>query len=231
MQSGGSKAKKLRQFWSIEPDEIVGPVLMELIEHAEATTNHHEWEFRQSEDKKEEREQRQKLVDFCKDIASRLCTGSQYIQELKNASQPFDSDYISRQIVRMNSAVSTDPDLAIGTAKELIETCCKTILTKEGHPLPDSPKLSKLTKETFKLLQLTPEDVPDSRRGNGTIKLILQNLATIGHNIAELRNMYGTGHGKAGSHSGLTARHAKLATGAAATLVIFLFETYADRNR
>ncbi|TAE73026.1 MAG: hypothetical protein EAZ84_13545 [Verrucomicrobia bacterium] len=55
---------------------------------------------------------------------------------------------------------------------------------------------------------------------------ILSNLSTVGHGLAELRRLYGTGHGQHGSTSGLTPRHAKLAAGAAATLAIFLFETH-----
>lgn len=40
--------------------------------------------------------------------------------------------------------------------------------------------------------------------------------------IAELRNPYGTGHGKPDSYKGLTVRHAKLAVGSATTLVEYL---------
>ena len=47
--------------------------------------------------------------------------------------------------------------------------------------------------------------------------------------LAELRNLYGTGHGKDGKSKGLAARHAKLAVGAAATVAVFLFETHKDR--
>lgn len=39
-----------------------------------------------------------------------------------------DSAYVSQQITRMETAVNQDPELAIGTAKELVETCCKSIL-------------------------------------------------------------------------------------------------------
>jgi hypothetical protein len=46
-----------------------------------------------------------------------------------------DSAYISRQVTRMEEAVESDPELAIGTAKEFIETICKTILDGLGHRL------------------------------------------------------------------------------------------------
>ena len=52
---------------------------------------------------------------------------------------------------------------------------------------------------------------------------------TIVSGLAEIRNLYGTGHGKHGKHRGLSARHAKLAAGAAGTLAVFLFETHQNR--
>ena len=52
-----------------------------------------------------------------------------------------------------------------------------------------------------------------------------------GNALAELRGLYGTGHGKHGKASGLNARHAKLAVGASSTLAIFLFETHKETNR
>jgi hypothetical protein len=59
--------------------------------------------------------------------------------------------------------------------------------------------------------------------------LILSNLATITNGIAELRNSYGTGHGKDSKAKGLGSRHAKLAVGAASTLAVFLLETHNER--
>lgn len=75
-------------------------------------------------------------------------------------------------------------------------------------------------------LNLVPEGVPNAARGADVIKRLLSNLSTIGHGLAELRGLYGTGRGKYGSTSGLTTRHAKLAVGAASTLAVFLFETH-----
>lgn len=59
----------------------------------------------------------------------RLTTSQHAINAAKSVAEIVDADYIHRQINRMTSAVDSDPDLAIGTAKELIETCCHTILT------------------------------------------------------------------------------------------------------
>jgi hypothetical protein len=139
-----------------------------------------------------------------------------------------DADYIHRQISRMESAVEGDPELAIGTAKELVETVCKTILAERGKPVTGTPDMSTLTKNTLKELKLVPDGVPDSARGSDVIKRLLSNLGTIGNGLAELRGLYGTGHGKHGKASGLSPRHAKLAVGAAATLTTFLFETHKE---
>jgi hypothetical protein len=82
-------------------------------------------------------------------------------------------------------------------------------------------------KLTSRELKLTPDDITDQAKAAETIKL-LSNLATITQGIAELRNRYGTGHGKAAGGKGLGPRHAKLAVGAASTLAVFLVETHHD---
>ena len=55
-------------------------------------------------------------------------------------------------------------------------------------------------------------------------------IEQITNGIAELRNSYGTGHGKDAKSKGLSPRHAKLAVGAATTLAIFLVETHLERG-
>jgi hypothetical protein len=141
-----------------------------------------------------------------------------------------DSAYVSQQITRMEAAVEGDFALAIGTAKELAETCCKSILSERGVAVPHNSDLPKLVKLTAQQLKLTPEDVPDQAKAAETIKRLLSNLATITQGIAELRNHYGTGHGKDAKSKGLEPRHAKLAVGAASALAVFLVETHNARG-
>lgn len=139
-----------------------------------------------------------------------------------------DVVYVAQQITRMEAAVLNDPGLAIGTAKELVETCCKTILSELAVEVPENEALPRLVKLTAKQLRLTPEDIPDRAKAVATIRRLLSNLATITNGIAELRNSYGTGHGKRATARGLGPRHAKLAVGAASTLAVFLAETHRD---
>jgi hypothetical protein len=101
-----------------------------------------------------------------------------------------DLHYLSKQIERIQHSVSDDPALAIGSAKELVETCCRTILSDLGEEAPANAELKELTKATFKKLNLLPDDVPEHAKGAGTIKRLLANLNTISVSLAELRNLY-----------------------------------------
>lgn len=152
------------------------------------------------------------------------------LRQVERAGRIADRDYLSRQITRMEAAIETDPDLAIGTAKELVETCCKTVLTAAGVQPDKNWNVPRLLKETTAHLQLTPEGVPDDAPAASTIKGVLGSLSQIVHGLAELRNAYGTGHGRAPGTGGLQPRHARLAAGAASTLAIFLFETHEHRT-
>lgn len=163
-------------------------------------------------------------------VGGRIVEGAGFpsLESIKDKAIFFDAQHMTAQIQRMESAVESDPSLAIGTAKELIETCCKTILAERGKPVIGKPGIPVLTKETLKELKLVPDEIPDSARGSEVIKRLLSNLGTIGNGLAELRGLYGTGHGQHGKTVGLSSRHAKLAVGAAATLVTFLFETHLE---
>lgn len=144
-----------------------------------------------------------------------------------------DDEYISQMVTRMEGAVDTAPDLAIGTAKEFVESICKSILDARGEIYDKNDDVPRLVRLTVKTLQLTPDDIPDAAKGAKTIKVMLSNLATLVQGSAELRNAYGTGHGRSAGQErprGLTPRHARLAVGSASTLGVFLYETHEDRS-
>lgn len=148
--------------------------------------------------------------------------------DISDTTSHFDMPELHRQIERMKSAIDDDPGLAIGTAKELVETTCKTILEERGVEVDQNVDIVKLVKETRKVLGLIPESIPNSAKGAETIRRLLGNLGNVAQGLGELRNLYGTGHGKHGSSRGLGARHARLAVGTAATLATFLFETHQE---
>ena len=153
-----------------------------------------------------------------------------HLPDVEDAASHFDTPELQRQIVRMREAVESDPGLAIGTAKELVETTCRTILHDRSAPCSDSSTIIELVKAVRRELELLPESVPDGAKAADTIRRLLSNLGTIAQGLGELRNAYGTGHGRTAQSASLSPRHARLAVGAAATLATFLFETHQERN-
>ncbi len=152
------------------------------------------------------------------------------LADINRAISAIDATELHRQIERMRQAVDQDPTLAIGTAKELVESTCKTILRDREEPYDEGADLVTLLKTTRNVLSLLPQDVDQTAKGAQSIRKLLSNLGTVGQCLAELRNLYGTGHGRGGGVKGLTPRHARLAVGASATLSTFLFDTHQERQ-
>ena len=173
------------------------------------------------------RENYARIYYKCKGIIEALEGGtvavSQTAEELKTK---FSSDYLSRQIELMMQLQLTDPANAIGMAKELIESCCKTILDEKGITYTKNDDVPQLADKTLGVLNLLPVDIGPNDRGADSIKAVLGNLRAIPTKLAELRNPFGTGHGKSASFQGVEVRHAKLAVGSSITFVDFVWSTY-----
>ena len=90
-------------------------------------------------------------------------------------------------------------------------------------------ELKQLIIDCLDLEDLTPDDIDNAKRGSELIKRILSNLGTIATGIAELRNLYGTGHGSGPKSKGLEVRHARLVVTSSAALCEFLLSTYQSR--
>jgi hypothetical protein len=149
--------------------------------------------------------------------------------KLKQDAVNIDAPYLLQQIERIEDQIESDPRLAIGTSKELVETVCKLILSDREVEYDRKWDLMDLVRRTREELNLVPNDIPDSAKAADTIRKLLGNLAAITQSLAELRNSYGTGHGHDGRAKGLSPRHARLAAGAACVLAKFLFETHQHR--
>lgn len=144
----------------------------------------------------------------------------------KELEVKFSSEYMSSQIELMVKMEKDNPTEAIGKAKELIESCCKTILEDRKESFSKTDNCQQLVDKTMKLLRVMPNDISDSIPAAQSMKKVLGNLKSIAQGIAELRNVYGSGHGKPASYKGLEERHAKLAVGSATTLVSFLWDSH-----
>lgn len=161
----------------------------------------------------------------------RLTNGaSQAVQRAKTVADALGAGWMAKEIERLENAVDRDPALAIGTAKEIVESCCKTILTKRGVTVAKTDDLGDLTKKLTRELQLVPEGISDEAKGAENIRLILRNLTQLTSNLAQLRGLYGSGHGRDGGHRGLQPRHARLAVASAVAFIDFVSETFHQRE-
>jgi hypothetical protein len=152
--------------------------------------------------------------------------GRSHLSEAAAAFAHLDAPELEAQIQRMRDSIESDPGLAIGTSKELVETACKTILEDFGRTINPDWDLVQLSKEARDTLEILPENVPERAKGVVAIKKLLANLGVVVQSLAEVRNLYGTGHGRSVKRQALLPRHGRLAVGAATTLATFLMETH-----
>ena len=150
-----------------------------------------------------------------------------HTEELKDASG------IQAELDRVRRFGAEYPDDAIGAAKQLIEATAKFVLLKRGLPVDERLDVPALVKQAQQALQLHPAALPSPRGGNSpdnaeSIKRVLGALTSAAIGVAELRNRYGTGHGRLAAPSGLGPRHARFAVGTAATWCELMLDTLAD---
>lgn len=151
-------------------------------------------------------------------------------EQMADIKTAFDSDYVGIQVDLMYSLIDTAPHSAIGKAKELIEICCKSILDGQKIHYDDSLDLIQLMRAACESIGLSPKKLKDGVTGQDIAARILGNLANIAQGMAELRNLYGDGHGKNKDFQPLPPRYAHLAVGASVAAVHFMWDTYLERN-
>ncbi len=218
---GLSKGKSLNAFITEADDATTAKLLIDLFEH---------YEFSYTKELAGDNEYAA-IYKRCKPIVERVkAIISQTALPVEDLKEKFSSEYISAQIDTMVQMQSKNPTEAIGKSKELIESCCKTILENSDIAIDKKWDITRLVDETVKLLKITPRDIPDTAPEAIAIKSLLQNMKNIAQNIATIRNAYGSGHGKSASYKGLEERHAKLAVGSSLTLVNFLWDSYERRK-
>lgn len=229
-----SKGKSLTAFINSASDEDCVKLLHDLLEHYEAN---YENEYKKGVDEentwgfKKYNSEYAKIYTKCREYMD--CATNRSMPLAATAAdlqEKFSSEYLTKQIDLMLKMQIENPTDAIGKAKELIESCCKTILDELQVTWDKSWDISKLTGETLKQLNLTPQSVSSTDPIDENIKAVLGNLRGITSKLAEIRNSYGSGHGKEATFKGLEERHAKLAVGCSITFVSFLWDTYEGRN-
>jgi hypothetical protein len=158
----------------------------------------------------------------------RSCTEGHLTIEEPDLSALEDPSAIEAHLRRINAAVAADPELAIGAAKELVESTAKLVLKEVGVAFDHRADLPALVKLVQTALSLHPATVAPTATGAQATKKVLSGLTSIAIGVGELRNLYGTGHGPAASRSGLRPRHAQLAVDAAMVYCRTLLATLSD---
>lgn len=226
-----SKGRSLNAYINEADENLADKLLFDLLEYYELSYDNFERETVPNEFGKVALDYG---VDYsvtykkCKEIQKRHSSPlSDYTNSLaSNIKDAFSSDYIYWQMQIMMSMQSENPTEAIGKAKEIIESCCKGILEENGLTYDRTWDAPRLVKETTNLLKIAPDNIPSDIRGAESMISILKSLRAIANGLNELRNVYGSGHGKSPNYQGLSERHARLAVGSALTLVNFLWDSH-----
>jgi hypothetical protein len=172
-------------------------------------------------------------------VAELLDPAREELDELRRGGKPQihedlianlrDPVAIREHLARLQRTAESDPPLAIGTAKELIESTAKTVLQERGLDVDDKDDLPALVKRAQEALGLHPSSAQPGPDGTAAVKRVLGGLTSIAVGLGELRNKgYGTGHGPKGERVGLRPRHARLAVNAAMTWCSVMLDTLAD---
>ena len=135
---------------------------------------------------------------------------------------------VNRHVARIRKSIGNDPEQAIGSAKELLESVLKAILGITDARA--SADMSALLKEAQRKLDLEPQRDLAGVPRNKTTKRVLSNLGQIVIGVNEVRNIFGTGHGRFKSKE-IRVAHARLVVNAAATIATFLVEIASEENK
>lgn len=97
----------------------------------------------------------------------------------KAVEESFSTVYMSQQIKIMLESQETYPAEAIGKAKELVESCCRTILSNRGEAINKDWTFQQLVNKTFDVLDVLPKEVDEKSPIAGSLKQIYGSLKGI----------------------------------------------------
>lgn len=102
---------------------------------------------------------------------------------------------LSQYTQRLRSALPSDPQLAVGTTKDLLEATMRTILRRRGHKKLEELDFPALTTRCLTELGLLGTAEPGTARERALRKIASRARDMI-NTANELRNAAGSGHGK-----------------------------------
>lgn len=122
-------------------------------------------------------------------------SSSSFLDDLE-ASDQETLDSIEEYLKRVRQSINDDPALAIGSAKELLESVLKSVLGLHGTGPETQLDMPKLVKQANIKLGIDPAGVKGRDPESNARRQIVGGLSSIVIGMAELRNAgLGTGHG------------------------------------
>ncbi|MEN6462673.1 MAG: abortive infection family protein [Syntrophomonas sp.] len=146
------------------------------------------------------------------------------VLSLQEAISRNNVEELNKHLMRLRGAINTDPELAIGSSKDLLETVCKVIMESSiGGTYDKNDDLPILLKRVQRELLIEPTSCGD-KDADKVLKRTLSNLGQIVVGVGEVRNLVGTGHGKGMISSNISSAHSNFVVNAASTIATFLLE-------
>lgn len=136
---------------------------------------------------------------------------------------------LGRHAARIRAGLEdgSDPELAIGSAKELLESVLTTVTSDQEQKTTED--IPTLLKRAQKELDIDPKSIDGKLPGADSLKRTLSNLGQVVVGVSELRNLYGTGHGRIKSPE-LQLAYARLVVNAAISVATFFLEAWEEKQ-
>lgn len=136
-----------------------------------------------------------------------------------------DPSAILDHLNRLGGTVDSDPRLAVSTAKALIESTAKCVLSAREVPYTRSDSVPALVTRAQESLGLAAKAASGEE---ASLRRVLQSLVTLAQNVTEIRNQVGVDHGAESVPRWVRPRHARLVVGAAHVWCQLMLETLGD---
>ena len=143
--------------------------------------------------------------------------------EIIDYDSELNSEYVQKYIVRIETNIEKDPELSIGTSKELVETILKSFLKQQEIKFSNSDDIMKLSKLVFdEIYEISDDGVKIMK----ITKQIQRASIALIQAISEFRNSYGTGHGREEQNYKIDKIYAALIANLSTTIVFFIIQSY-----
>ena len=168
------------------------------------------------------------IADLAAAQADPLHTAVSRAFEELDAVKQVTSVNLTQHTNRIRDALQSDPYLAIGATKDMLEGTMKTILRDRGNEVKGAPSFPKLTTQCLSAMGLAGGSEPGTE-GERHLRSIASSAKKMIEAANEIRNRAGTGHGRVvGDEPTVTSADASLVASTGLILAAWLLRHAAD---